>query len=359
MTLMSYLKRKATLFSLFAGSAVAPLSLSGAGEGETPSQEISLSASESDVAARRADLIQKYIRQAEVFEGKTLYPYLDSAGNLTIGYGFNIQSQGAFDCVRWTGDKKATQIRLELLRIRKTLMDKETSYKKVKTKTGQVKKVFNLTAEAQKTYFKEYRISAAEAKRLFSARVAQDELALRNALKKQGVDLYRLPEAAGLALMDMQYNLGTTRFNLRQKWPSLLSALKARDFSKAAAECKRGGISEHRNAWTTKQMNLAGLCDVMQKSGLSYTTMPEPAKDVLRVMYTRLGTHKMTEEKWPMLFKALKQRDYAAASREVHIKGVPEATNVWMQERMRDAAAVQPKVLVSERAYQFSSEHSR
>ncbi len=57
-----------------------------------------------------------------------------------------------------------------------------------------------------------------------------------------------LPDRAKLALLDMAYNLGV--MGLVHGYPRLLAAVAAGNWTAAAAECLRHGISSERNAWT-------------------------------------------------------------------------------------------------------------
>ncbi len=68
-------------------------------------------------------------------------------------------------------------------------------------------------------------------------------------LEKKFPDFKNYPPAAQRALLDMEYNIGQTKFNA-QKWPGLFSAVKSRDWQTAAKESHRTGIGEDRNIWT-------------------------------------------------------------------------------------------------------------
>ncbi len=58
----------------------------------------------------------------------------------------------------------------------------------------------------------------------------------------------RLPDPAKLALLDMAYNLGVV--GLVHGYPHLMAAVAAENWTSAAAECLRHGISRERNSWT-------------------------------------------------------------------------------------------------------------
>ena len=60
-----------------------------------------------------------------------------------------------------------------------------------------------------------------------------------------------VPDAAKMALVDMCYNLGAGK--LRDGYPHFGAAVRAQDWTTAANECDRLGISDGRNEWTKRQ----------------------------------------------------------------------------------------------------------
>lgn len=56
------------------------------------------------------------------------------------------------------------------------------------------------------------------------------------------------PDNAKLGLLDMAFNLGFA--GLTKKFPNFCAAVREQNWAAAAAECRRGGISEERNQWT-------------------------------------------------------------------------------------------------------------
>jgi len=62
-------------------------------------------------------------------------------------------------------------------------------------------------------------------------------------------DSYPAPACA--AIFDMAFNLGLE--GLTGKFPHFCAAVKAQDWTTAAAQCQRGGIGASRNNWTNAQ----------------------------------------------------------------------------------------------------------
>jgi len=67
-------------------------------------------------------------------------------------------------------------------------------------------------------------------------------------LKRIYLDFDKFPSDAKLALMDLIFNVGMT--NLKNKWPTMNAAIKAKDWAKAAANSNRKApISAARNKY--------------------------------------------------------------------------------------------------------------
>lgn len=312
--------------------------LLGASVGAVSSEENETGASAQTVTVSQTDtkkeiLIKSFMEIAEKFEGYTLHPYLDTKGNLTIGYGKNIQPLSAFNQVKWQGELNGNALRLKLMQIRKKLMDNKANWKTVRQKNGTEVRIFNVTAKGQKSAFSGIRITKVEAKRLLKTHIEQCLPTLEKNCKSQSMDLYALPFKAQEVLLDIHYNTGNAS---AKAWPSLYSALKASDWEKAAKESSRKDVQTVRNLWAARQMRYAGLISELEKNGISYEKMPAPAQDVVHYMSAVLK-NKFTAKKWPKLFEALKKRDYKTASKECRILNLNEAKNIWMKERMLEA----------------------
>jgi GH24 family phage-related lysozyme (muramidase) len=63
------------------------------------------------------------------------------------------------------------------------------------------------------------------------------------------------PDAVKVALLDMAYNLGSA--GLLEGYPQMLEAAELHDWITMAAQSRRVGISDERNAWTATQIKTA------------------------------------------------------------------------------------------------------
>lgn len=77
----------------------------------------------------------------------------------------------------------------------------------------------------------------------------RDLAAFQRKLNAKFTGFSSIPAPAKVALMDMIYNIGGTKFTAA-KWPSLFAAVSARDWDKAAAESRRVDVSADRNSST-------------------------------------------------------------------------------------------------------------
>jgi GH24 family phage-related lysozyme (muramidase) len=64
-----------------------------------------------------------------------------------------------------------------------------------------------------------------------------------------------LPDCVKVALLDMAYNLGCA--GLLDGYPKMLAAAAIGDWITMAAQCRRGGIPEERNAWAAQEIKKA------------------------------------------------------------------------------------------------------
>jgi GH24 family phage-related lysozyme (muramidase) len=89
-------------------------------------------------------------------------------------------------------------------------------------------------------------LSQSDIKGLLRKRVVADDAILRTGLASWDA----MPAAAKLALLDMDYNLGTGGL-FRHHLP-LIESVRAGNWTAAASQCHRIGISDDRNDWTKK-----------------------------------------------------------------------------------------------------------
>lgn len=154
--------------------------------------------------------------------------YLDSAGELTIGVGHLVRDLAA-----------ALELNL------------------VVAKTGAIASKEQITADYEKVkkswvsntaagYYKKYTqliMTRVEANRLTNKHIRS----FYNELKKLFPDFDDYPTEARLALLDMIFNLGMTA--LKRDWPKLNTAVKAKNWSEAAAESNRPMLADSRNSY--------------------------------------------------------------------------------------------------------------
>lgn len=332
---MSFLKQlKSKLFVTGAFVIGASVGSIGAVKENTsvPTSSAQTAAAQQNTVKKEA-LIKAFMATVDKFEGISLHPYLDTKGNLTIGYGRNIQSASVLTQVRFQGNTNISDIRISLMEKRAKLMNTSANWKQIRQKNGRSTKIFNVTATGQKDTFGSFRITKTEAKRLLKNHLEAILPVLESNLKSQKLDLYALPIAAQEVLLDIHYNTGDTT---PAKWPALYQALKAGDWEKAACASARKDIQPARNLWAARQMRLAGLTRELNRVGISYDQLPVPARDVVNYMSAILK-NRLTTQKWPKFFDALKKQNYTVAATECRIRGIPEAKNIWMKERMLEA----------------------
>jgi GH24 family phage-related lysozyme (muramidase) len=90
----------------------------------------------------------------------------------------------------------------------------------------------------------------------FARQLAQQDLDGQVAILRKGFPRYDgLPAAARAAISDMAFNLGGSFLS---KWPKLRAALLAADWTAAAENCHRKGISDARNQATAALFMQAG-----------------------------------------------------------------------------------------------------
>jgi GH24 family phage-related lysozyme (muramidase) len=166
-------------------------------------------------------------------EGESDHLYRDKNGVVTIGFGHN------------ASDREAVK---NLPFVRKSDGEAATA--------AEIEKEWNATRglPANKTLpFYEgktaLRLDKDTVDSLFRDDVTQAESALQRLFP--GYDDF--PRAAREGLLDMSFNLGAT--GLADKFPELVKAVKAKDWSKAAQESHRKGVSDERNDAVQELLN--------------------------------------------------------------------------------------------------------
>lgn len=174
------------------------------------------------------------------FEGWVPHPYGDSAGIISTGYGSNIATKPRFLAVPWRLDHAAgaaapaamvsdSYDRLAAFIVREN------------AKAHAAGRRLNIAASAYAPLTR-LRLPVA----IGEAMLVRDLGGGAGELRRKFPGFDRFPVPAKLALADMIYNLGGTRFSAG-RWPRLFAAVRAQDWVRAAVECQRRGIAEARN----------------------------------------------------------------------------------------------------------------
>ena len=171
---------------------------------------------------------ENMLKSNKELEGLADYPYLDSVGNRTIGWGTNIQSPEKRRRVRWNNgvsDEEADRIMRE----------------NIDTEAGENYKASHFEP------LTDLRISDAEAERLYNLdyNVALDDA------REIFPDLEEMPPMLKDTVVDMSYNLGAPEF---KKYRNFIGAVKDGRYADAAAESFRGGVQPERNSWTRDRL---------------------------------------------------------------------------------------------------------
>lgn len=186
----------------------------------------------------------------EEHEGNKPHPYIDTAFKITIGIGSNIDSKAEFMRLPWKlGENGPDATKRDIEAAYEELTRQKSVPGNIKTvkKNGQEKEVFNKKAEDQERWTSLW-LSEQERKKLFN----EDFNAFRGKLPGKFSDFDCFPPKAKVALMDMIFNLGETKFS-RGNWPNLFKAVNQRDWRTGAAQSHRLGVSEKRNGHTRGQ----------------------------------------------------------------------------------------------------------
>lgn len=164
------------------------------------------------------------------------YFYNDHKGNVTIGYGFMVPR--ASEARRLNLER-----RLSNGAVRPATESEITgAYYKVRSgESGRHKTAEDFNPDTYKE-FDNVRMSPSYMNELLDNRLKHTARELRNGLSE--FDTY--PKSARKGLIDMQYNMGASKFN-RSKWPNLFEAVEKRDWSRAAQESRRRDVGDERN----------------------------------------------------------------------------------------------------------------
>jgi len=173
-----------------------------------------------------ATYLEQSMAQLMVFEGSVPWMYLDTVGRVTVGVGLMLPNAAAACALPFlVGDIPASHVEIT------------DDFARVATMLpGKVPGIYRVPGGLE-----------------LSAETIQDKLmtivqGFDDDLRTCFVAYDTMPDPAKLALLDMIYNLGPT--GLFDGYPALMKAVKAGQWTVAAARCGRHGPSAARNAWT-------------------------------------------------------------------------------------------------------------
>lgn len=172
------------------------------------------------------DTWPEWKRYAKQHEGVVPHMYLDTTGNVTVGVGNLLPSAAAAQTLAFV--------------VRAT--NKAATAEEIAADYNSVKKLpSGWTARAYRPYTK-LDLPAAKIEALFEQRFEEFKRELQ--LRFPGFINY--PLRAQFALMDMAFNLGVSK--IVNGFPEFTKAVRAQDWTKAAAESSRRDVPPDRNA---------------------------------------------------------------------------------------------------------------
>ncbi len=185
-------------------------------------------------------------------EGFVQHPYLDGF-NVAIGCGLNVRDWKDFkelDFVDKNGKLLTAAQKYayykQILRTRQAILSKLKGKDIPKT----IREKYHLSKF--KMLFK-YDATKSSLDRALEKRI---EACMKSVKSKIGTEAYyNLPPLAQVAVLDMEFNLGSSfmqpyigkRKNTRSAYPKFKAAIMCGNFANMANECKRGGIGNRRN----------------------------------------------------------------------------------------------------------------
>lgn len=207
-------------------------------EGKVPANA---SQNQESVPESWQDIVLEGLRK---FEGDIAYPYGDSKGLLTVGIGTNVNREATFLALPWRiGDENGRMASAAEIQ---DGYNKLTRYiaARMEEAAAQGRQTLNLPDEHYQG------IANLRLPKMGRQQMAERDLdAFQRELNAKFNGFNTIPAPAKVALMDMIYNIGGTKFTAA-KWPSLFAAVSARDWEKAAAESRRVDVNARRNSST-------------------------------------------------------------------------------------------------------------
>ena len=193
-----------------------------------------------------ATYLDESLAKLEWFEGAIPWMYLDTRGYVTVGVGLMLPDAAAVQKLPFmVGSRPATaeEIAAEYARVEAMPMGRPALHYHLEN--GLV-------------------LEKTEIDSLLRTVLTGFEGELR--AKLTGYDGF--PDSVKLALLDMAYNLGP--MGLLQGYPTLIAAVEAGNWAKAAANCFRHGPGAARNLWTQRMFlqNVVGGLEAEGEGGL-------------------------------------------------------------------------------------------
>jgi GH24 family phage-related lysozyme (muramidase) len=189
-----------------------------------------------------ATYLDESLAKLEWFEGAIPWMYLDTRGYVTVGVGLMLPNAAAAQKLPFVVAHQAAtaeEIAAEYARVEAMPMGRPALF--YRQDPGLV-------------------LEKPEIDSLLRTVLAGFEGELR--AKLPGYDGF--PDSVKLALLDMAYNLGPV--GLLHGYPTLIAAVEAGNWAKAAASCFRHGPGAARNQWT-QQMFLENVVGALKAEG--------------------------------------------------------------------------------------------
>jgi GH24 family phage-related lysozyme (muramidase) len=193
-----------------------------------------------------AAYLDESLAKLEWFEGAIPWMYLDTRGNVTVGVGLMIPDAAAAQKLPFMiGSRAATEaeIAADFARVHALPMGRPALFYHVDHGLVLAKEEIDSLLRTVLTGF-------------------ESEL-------RVGIAGYEgLPDSVKMALLDMAYNLGPE--GLLKGYPTLIAAVEAGNWAKAAANSFRHGPGAARNQWTQKMFlaNVVGAVSAEADGGL-------------------------------------------------------------------------------------------
>lgn len=176
-----------------------------------------------------ATYLERVLAKLTEFEGSVPWMYRDTAGHVTVGVGLMLPSAEAATALPFQVAGQA--IRSEQI-------------------ASEFHRVNSLPPGRAALFYRQVNSPELPSSTI-EERLRSVLLDMEAALQRHLPPFASLPDPAKIALLDMAYNLGVT--GLVHGYPRLLAAIRSQNWTEAAAQCLRHGISTDRNAWTRLQ----------------------------------------------------------------------------------------------------------